>query len=459
MALFHSMMFMLFMILVSPSQSSSFLRVPPNKFVDSAKEVSTILQQLHSILSPLTNTSGLPNDIHDCLDLLDMSSEQLRMSMSATQNPKAGTIGNLLISSELRTRLSAVLVNSVTCIEGLEGLEVKGVVSTGLYSAMSLVDKNLLAQVIPVPRDQLDIDNRGFPSWINQEDKKMLRGNRVTPDVVVATDGSGHYRNVMEAVLAAPDYSNKKKICNRNKIDGWSTFRSATFAVDGARFIACNISFKNTAGPVKHQAVALRSSSHHSIFFRCGIFGYQDSLYAFSMIRFYKECTIAGTIDFICGDATAVFQDCRILAKKGLPKQQNVVTAQSRTNPKELSGFSFQFCKILADADLLPYVGTIPTYLGRPWKAYSRTIFMESYLSKVVSPAGWMKWEDTEFALNTLTYGEYKNYGPGAKLANRVKWRGYRVLKEMEAKRFTVAEFIDGNIWLPSTGVNYTSGL
>jgi hypothetical protein len=59
----------------------------------------------------------------------------------------AGTIGNLLISSELRTRLSAVLVNSVTCIEGLEGLEVKGVVSTGLYSAVSLVDNNLLAQV------------------------------------------------------------------------------------------------------------------------------------------------------------------------------------------------------------------------------------------------------------------------------------------------------------------------
>ncbi|WJX96391.1 pectinesterase [Trifolium repens] len=398
-----------------------------------------------------------------------MSSEQLRMSMSATQNPKAGTIGNLLISSELRTRLSAVLVNSVTCIEGLEGLEVKGVVSTGLYSAMSLVDKNLLAQVIPVPRDQLDIDNRGFPSWINQEDKKMLRGNRVTPDVVVATDGSGHYRVYAEYVEIHPKKQNIMIIGdgidstvitgNRNKIDGWSTFRSATFAVDGARFIACNISFKNTAGPVKHQAVALRSSSHHSIFFRCGIFGYQDSLYAFSMIRFYKECTIAGTIDFICGDATAVFQDCRILAKKGLPKQQNVVTAQSRTNPKELSGFSFQFCKILADADLLPYVGTIPTYLGRPWKAYSRTIFMESYLSKVVSPAGWMKWEDTEFALNTLTYGEYKNYGPGAKLANRVKWRGYRVLKEMEAKRFTVAEFIDGNIWLPSTGVNYTSGL
>ncbi|GAU16762.1 hypothetical protein TSUD_200050 [Trifolium subterraneum] len=213
-----------------------------------------------------------------------MSSEQLRMmSMSVMQNSKAGTnIGNPLISSELRTRLSDVLVNSATCIEGLEGLEVKDIVSTGLYRAMSLVDKNLLAQVIPVHCNQLDVDGHGFPSWINEEDKKMLGGNIVIPDVVVATDGSGHYRSVMEAVSAAPDYSNKRYVIhvkkgvyaeyvkihqkkqnimiigdginatvitgNRSKVDGWTTFRSATFAVDGAGFIACNISFKNTTG-------------------------------------------------------------------------------------------------------------------------------------------------------------------------------------------------------------------
>jgi pectinesterase len=177
------------------------------------------------------------------------------------------------------------------------------------------------------------------------------------------------------------------------------------------------------------------------------------------MTQIDKECAIAITMDYICGDVTTVFQDCRILAKKCLPKQKNVVTAQSRTNPREPSGFSFQFCQMLPAAELLPYVGTIPTYLGRSWQAYSRTILIESYLSKAISPAGWMKWEDTDFALNTLTYGEYKNYGLGAKLANRVKWRGYHVLKEMDAKKFTIAEFIDGNIWLPSTGVNYTSGL
>jgi pectinesterase len=93
------------------------------------------------------------------------------------------------------------------------------------------------------------------------------------------------------------------------------------------------------------QVVTLRSASRHSVFHQCGIFGYQDSLYAFSMTQIYKECAIAGTMDFICGDATAVFQDCRILAKKCLPKQKNVVTTQSRTNPREPSGFSFNFAK------------------------------------------------------------------------------------------------------------------
>jgi pectinesterase len=98
------------------------------------------------------------------------------------------------------------------------------------------------------------------------------------------------------------------------------------------------------------QAVTLRSASRHSVFHQCGIFGYQDSLYAFSMTQIDKECAIAITMDYICGDVTTVFQDCRILAKKCLPKQKNVVTAQSRTNPREPSGFSFQFCQMLPAA-------------------------------------------------------------------------------------------------------------
>lgn len=230
-------------------------------------------------------------------------------------------------------------------------------------------------------------------------------------------------------------------------------------AVSGRGFIARDISFQNTAGAEKHQAVALRSDSDLSVFYRCGIFGYQDSLYTHTMRQFYRECRITGTVDFIFGDATAVFQNCQILAKQGMPKQKNTITAQGRKDPNQPTGFSFQFCNISADADLLPSVGTIPTYLGRPWKTYSRTIFMQSYMSDAIRPEGWLEW-DGSFALDTLYYGEYMNSGPGAGLSNRVKWSGYHVLNDSsEAIKYTVAQFIEGNLWLPATGVSYTAGL
>ncbi|MCI45777.1 pectinesterase/pectinesterase inhibitor PPE8B, partial [Trifolium medium] len=82
----------------------------------------------------------------------------------------------------------------------------------------------------------------------------------------------------------------------------------------------------------------------------------------------------------------------------------------------ESTGFSFQFCNISADTDLQP---TTQTYLGRPWGAYSRTIFMQSYLSNAISPKGWIPWNTSNLHLDTLTYGEFKNFGQGAKVADR----------------------------------------
>lgn len=235
----------------------------------------------------------------------------------------------------------------------------------------------------------------------------------------------------------------------------------ACAAVSGRGFIARDITFQNTAGPENHQAVALRSDSDLSVFYRCGIFGYQDSLYAHTMRQFYRECKISGTVDFIFGDATAVFQHCQILVKKGLPDQKNTITAHGRKDPGEPTGFSIQFSNISADSDLLLSANhsTTHTYLGRPWKQYSRTILMQSYISDVLRPEGWLEWNG-DFALDTLYYAEYMNHGPGAGLADRVKWPGYHVMNDSrQASNFTVTQFIEGNLWLPSTGVTFTAGL
>lgn len=415
------------------------------------------------------------------------------MSASQNSNGKDNSTGNL--SSDLRTWLSAVLVNPDTCIEGLEGTNgiVEGLVSSGLVRVMSLV-KNLLLQVDPISDHfETKLGKDRFPSWLKDADMKLLKTNGVTADAVVAADGSGDYTTVMDAVMAAPDNSMKRYVIyvkkgvyvenveikkkkwnimiigegmdatvisgSRSYGDGWTTFRSATFAVSGRGFIARDISFQNTAGPEKHQAVALRSDSDLSVFYRCGILGYQDSLYTHTMRQFYRECKISGTVDFIFGDATAMFQNCQILAKKGMEKQKNTITAQGRKDPNQPTGFSFQFCNISADSDLLPLVGSIPTYLGRPWKTYSRTIFMQSYMSNVIWSEGWLEWNES-FALDTLYYAEYMNSGAGAGVGNRVKWPGYHVLNAAsQATSFTVAQFIEGNLWLPSTGVTYTAGL
>lgn len=221
-------------------------------------------------------------------------------------------------------------------------------------------------------------------------------------------------------------------------------------AVSGKGFIARDMTFQNTAGPENHQAVALRVDSDQSAFYRCSMEGYQDTLYAHSLRQFYRECRISGTIDFIFGNGAAVLQNCKIFTRVPLPLQKVTITAQGRKNPHQSTGFSFQDSYIFA---------TQPSYLGRPWKQYSRTVFMNTYMSGLVQPRGWLEWYGN-FALGTLWYGEYKNYGPGASLSGRIKWPGYHVIRDATtASYFTAGRFIDGRSWLPATGVRFTMGL
>ncbi|CAJ1975702.1 unnamed protein product [Sphenostylis stenocarpa] len=477
---------------------SELLKVSPSEFEGTVKSVVDVLQDVTSILSEFGSGFGdlrLSNAISDCLDLLDLSSDELDWSVSATQTPQGKHNSTGKLSSDLRTWLSAALANQDTCMDGFDGTNgiVKDLVSSGLGQVMSLLQQ-LLTQVNPNSNQFPSSSTQGqFPRWVKPGDRKLLQANGLVVDAVVSTDGTGNFTKLMDAVLAAPNYSMKRYVIyvkrgvyhenveikkkkwnlmmigegmdatiisgNRSYIDGWTTFRSATFAVSGRGFIARDITFQNTAGAEKHQAVALRSDSDLSVFYRCGIYGYQDTLYTHTMRQFYRECRISGTVDFIFGDATAIFQNCHIEARKGLPNQKNTITAHGRKTPDEPTGFSIQFCNISADSDLVNSVNSTHTYLGRPWKQYSRTIFMQSYISDVVRPEGWLEWNG-DFALDTLYYAEYLNYGPGSGLSNRVKWPGYHVMNDSsQASNFTVSQFIEGNLWLPSTGVAFTAGL
>ncbi|KAF5743456.1 pectin methylesterase [Tripterygium wilfordii] len=219
------------------------------------------------------------------------------------------------------------------------------------------------------------------------------------------------------------------------------------------------MTFENYAGPSKHQAVALRVGADHAVVYRCDIIGYQDTLYVHSNRQFFRECDIYGTVDFIFGNAAVVLQSCNIYARKPMQSQKNTITAQNRKDPNQNTGISIHASRILATQDLMASKGAFQTYLGRPWKMYSRTVYMVSYIGDHVQPRGWLEWNGA-FALDTLYYGEYKNFGPGSAVGQRVKWPGYRVITSpVEASRFTVGQFIYGSSWLPSTGVAFVAGL
>nr|XP_016453644.1 PREDICTED: probable pectinesterase 56 [Nicotiana tabacum] len=182
------------------------------------------------------------------------------------------------------------------------------------------------------------------------------------PNAIVALDGSGNYTTIMAAVSAAPNNSiakyyiqikegtyneyvqieewkinivligdgMDKTIISGNKSYGGGirTYDSATVGVNGQGFMAQDITFRNIAGAQMQQAVALRATAELCTLYRCKFDSFQDTLYAHFGKQFYRECTILGTIDFICGDAAAVFQNCLIEARMPLPGQYITITAQ-----------------------------------------------------------------------------------------------------------------------------------
>ncbi|KAL4311957.1 hypothetical protein GQ457_01G053990 [Hibiscus cannabinus] len=437
--------------------------------------------------------------INDCLELFDYTIADLKLVLSDLALPVSEN------KHDLQTFLSAAMTNQYTCLDGFarSNGNVRSIIKKGLENISQHVSNSLaiLNKVHGVNKSKPEAfpEHRrvknGFPAWLSRKDRKLLQAsvNETKFDLVVSKDGTGNFTNITDAVAAAPNNSDTRFViyikggayfenveverkktmlmfvgdgigktvvkASRNVVDGFTTFRSATVAVVGDGFIAKGITFENSAGPSKHQAVALRSGSDLSAFYKCSFVGYQDTLYVHSLRQFYRECDIYGTVDFIFGNAAAVFQGCNLYARKPDPNQKNIFTAQGREDPNQNTGISILSSKIAAAADLIPVKSSFKTYLGRPWKEYSRTVIMCSYIDDSVNPAGWLEWNGT-FGLSTLYYGEYLNGGPGANTSARVNWPGYRVMENStEASQFSVEAFIQGNDWLNSTDIPFSLGL
>ncbi|KAK8605147.1 hypothetical protein V6N13_082601 [Hibiscus sabdariffa] len=323
------------------------------------------------------------------------------------------------------------------------------------------------------------------------EGARRLLSTELKADLVVAKDGSGNCKTINEAKAKIPRRSTKPFVVHVKKgiyaetvligsdithlvlvgdgkentrITGSissgpggnpTTYFTNTLGVDGNNFVAKNIAIENTAGPLKAQAVAVRVQSEDSVFFNCSIDGYQDTLYAFSKRQFYRDCTISGTIDFVFGDASVIFQNCTFLVRKPRAGQQNIVTAQKRSDDKEPTGIVIQGGQIIPAPEFTPVKGKIPVYLGRPWGALATTVIMETYIDDMVHPEGWTGWSSSSGA-QTCTYLEFKNRGPGASTSKRVKWPGVKGLTEQDAVKYLPPKFFaSGDAWIKNIGVPY----
>ena len=225
-------------------------------------------------------------------------------------------------------------------------------------------------------------------------------------------------------------------------------------AVLGDGFMASGLTIQNTAGPDAHQAVAFRSGSDLSVIENCEFLGNQDTLYAQSLRQFYKSCRIQGNVDFIFGNSASFFQDCEILVAPRQIKPEkgetNAITAHGRTDPGQSTGFVFQNCLINGTEEYLKLYLSKPkvhkNFLGRPWKEYSRTVFIQCNLEALISPLGWLPWSG-DFALKTLYYGESGNSGSGSTPSQRVTWSSQ--IPAQHIATYSVENFIQGDLWIP----------
>lgn len=274
--------------------------------------------------------------------------------------------------------------------------------------------------------------------------------------IVVSRDGTGNFRTLQEAIESARAFMDytvtiyvkngvyKEKVIvpswvenidiigeDRDKtiityddhanINKMGTFRTYTVKVEGSDITFKNLTIENNAAQLG-QAVALHTEGDRLKFINCRILGNQDTIYTGAKFTrlYFKDCYIDGTTDFIFGPSTALFEDCIIHSKRN-----SYVTAAS--TPKEAKyGYVFKHCKLTAE------LGVDKVYLGRPWRPYAYTLFIECELGKHIVLAGWHNW-GKQSNEETARYMEYKNTGEGANASERVAWSKQLTKKEAEA--------------------------
>lgn len=318
-------------------------------------------------------------------------------------------------------------------------------------------------------------------AWLLVQLNVYAQVQAIEQQFTVSQDGSGDFNTIQEAVNAVRDHSQiratihvkngtyheklvipawKKNITligesaehtiiTNNDFSGkdfpsrdftgnakFSTYTSYTVLVQANDCTLQNLTIENTAGRVG-QAVALATEGDRIEVYHCRILGNQDTLYTSKDGRnFYKDCLISGTTDFIFGEATAVFQNCTIQSLT-----DSYITAASTTR-EQAYGYVFFNCKLTANEE------ATKVYLGRPWRPFAKTVFIDTEMGGHIVKEGWDPWKgDNMFPgkEKTTFYAEYNSTGPGAHAGARVAWS--KQLTAQEREQYTIENILSG--WIP----------
>ncbi|XP_019164559.1 PREDICTED: pectinesterase-like [Ipomoea nil] len=452
-----------------------------------------------------------------CKEVLEHSISDFKRSIYVLD--KSTTLNNRH-GNDLRVWLTAAMTFQETCLDAFEnttgdtGEKMKHLLKTAMEltsNALAIVTKlddflksleipgisrRLLEE--PTPKDDsgepLHSTDEEIPQFVDPATRHLLAAPPKA-DIVVAQDGSAKFKTINAALDSIPAINDRRTVIlikagvykeyvivpskknnivfmgegpaktvitgNKNVADGvvGGTYKSGTVTVEAEGFVCRDLTIENTAGPQKGQAVALRISGDMAAVHNCHLNAYQDTLYTHSYRQFYRGCTISGTVDFIFGNAPVVFQSCKMIARKPLEGQACMVTAQGRKDRRGAAAIVIQSCDIVAEPALKAANPPNKVFLGRPWKEFSRTLIMFSFIDNIVVPEGWSPWKGN-FALDTCWYAEYKNRGPGASTDKRVKWKGYkRNISPEVAKQFTPGPFLMADEeWLGRAQIPFSPG-
>ncbi|KAI3906034.1 hypothetical protein MKW92_041989 [Papaver armeniacum] len=278
------------------------------------------------------------NALNDCIEMLDQTLYELEQVSNGLKNYSVLIGFRHQLYSEFKTLLGAAMTNENTCIQGIEDVEEA---NPETYMGFKDVVQRLLNPVSKMIRNCLEMVKYmelTSGEMIIAKQRPVSHGfpliqiivPQIMSNTIVAVVGHGNYCTISAKKRMAPSFGlqsyvikikagvyNESTGC-KNFLDGSSTFKLATLN----RFLARDLTVIHT------------SVTSDSAFYKCNFASFQDTLYVHSLCQLYRECTIQGTVDFIFGNAAAIFQNCLIL-------------------PNQSTGILLQNCTIKAAPDLM----------------------------------------------------------------------------------------------------------